>query len=509
MKDFLTPMIELISNPREELTQSSIVSGLPKILVGICSCSRYPEKRQAVRETWLSKKARNVEYQFFIGGERGNLDESDTVVLSIDDSYDGLPEKVIAYFAHALATSDFEWLFKCDDDTYLVMDRLHDLVTVQGEMIGDETLRNRGSPSGGAGYLLSRRIVEKLVNDRSLSARGAEDIIVGEAAVRHGAIPVWTSRLRWNAKPYPRRDNNFITAHWCSPERLHAIHTSLYGEAFEVFYASAKHWSDELELHENGIFCRKSSGCNGHWERDQNERLALRWFDWDEEIFIPEDKYRGRVITKHSAASDDETCGSTIVVWQTFAEVGLPHLGRFLSHNPGMQCHVIHGEPLKGEARKHAWRNCDRMIRSWWLNQGNKLDFDRAIFLEWDVLFDARIEDILPDGDFVGKDVKYPKMCNWHWFQEIERLPTSIRTYARGIAPLAVLAISRRCLDAMMTHPLAEDLFSMDIFCELRLPTLAACCGFEPVSNSECMPNVQFDRVLPEAGGGVWHSVKA
>ena len=91
----------------------------------------------------------------------------------------------------------------------------------------------------------------------------------------------------------------------------------------------------------------------------------------------------------------------------------------------------------------------------------------------------------------------------------LERLPTDIRPHARGIAPLAVLSISRRCLVAMMAHPLAESLFSMDIFCELRLPTLAAYCGFEPVSNCEHLPNVQFDRVLPQTGRGVWHAVKA
>ncbi len=481
----------------------------PRILVGICSCSRYPEKRQAVRDTWLSRPAQNVECQFFIGGKERLSQESDTVVLPVDDSYEALPDKILTYFAYALANSDFDWLFKCDDDSYVVLDRLHDLITGQGEMVGDETLRNRGAPSGGAGYLLSRRIVEKLVADDSLARVGAEDIIVGEAAIIHGASPVWTNRLRWNATPHPRAENSQISAHWCSPDRMRAIHTSMYLQPTKTYLAISQVWSDQLDFHENGFFCRKSTGCNGYWENCGDGRITLKWFDWDVEVLILESDQVGKVVSQRQMGSNNEPQRRTLVVWQTCGKLGLPHLGRFMSQNPEVPTHVIHGEAFEGQARTQAWRNCDRMIRNWWLNQGHKLDFDRAIFLEWDVLFDARIEDILPDGDFVGKDIKYPGMCNWHWFQEIDRLPTEIRPFARGIAPLAVLAISRRCLNAMMTHPLAESLFSMDIFCELRLPTLAAYCGFEPVSNSECMPNVQFDRVLPEAGRGVWHSVKA
>ena len=42
-----------------------------KILVGICSCQRMKEKRDAVRETWLRHPADGIECVFFVGGKEG------------------------------------------------------------------------------------------------------------------------------------------------------------------------------------------------------------------------------------------------------------------------------------------------------------------------------------------------------------------------------------------------------------------------------------------------------
>ncbi|KAA3146119.1 MULTISPECIES: hypothetical protein, partial [unclassified Akkermansia] len=91
-----------------------------KILVGICSCQRMKEKRDAVRETWLEHPADGIECVFFVGGKEGLEEErGDTVVLDTADGYDELPGKVKSFFRYALENYDFEWLFKCDDDTYV------------------------------------------------------------------------------------------------------------------------------------------------------------------------------------------------------------------------------------------------------------------------------------------------------------------------------------------------------------------------------------------------------
>lgn len=274
---------------------SNIEAKPPRILVGICSCLAYPEKRQAVRNTWLTKPSPGIECRFFVGGGGILEDEPDTVVLDCDDSYDFLPSKVLDFFKHSLESSDFEWLFKCDDDTYLVLDRLHTIVDPDYEMVGNEHLTNRGSPSGGAGYLLSRRVVEAIVADRSLSRTGPEDIVIGLAATKHGAAHLATDRLRWNAIPFPRSSNFLITAHWCSPERLMAIHTILHSKPSKKFQGIHLHWVDELHFYDNGVFCRESSGCCGIWRLDADDHMVLRWFDWGEETLPSEGSiYRNR-----------------------------------------------------------------------------------------------------------------------------------------------------------------------------------------------------------------------
>ena len=224
-----------------------------------------------------------IECRFFIGGTTMLPEEPDTTVLPVDDSYQMLPAKVLAFFAHALKTSDFEWLFKCDDDTYLVLDRLHGIIPAQGEIVGNKSLADRGSPSGGAGYLLSRRVVAAIVEDPTLPMEGAEDIIIGEAAVKHGAAPVVDNNLRGNAIPYPNPDNNLVTAHWCSPDRLHAIEARMTGEPFKSYRVNHNEWSDDLHFHRNGTFYRCNSGCNGTWEMklEGEQILHLKWFDWE------------------------------------------------------------------------------------------------------------------------------------------------------------------------------------------------------------------------------------
>lgn len=482
----------------------------PKILVGICSCLKYPEKREAVRKTWMAHAREGIECSFFVGGGQAIDGEIDTIAVAADDSYGFLPAKVIAFFRHALEHFEFDWLFKCDDDTYVALDRLRTLLDFDVELVGNETLAARGSPSGGAGYLLSRRMVELIAGDQSLPAWGAEDIIIGEAAIRHGAKSESTALLRWNATPSPRIDNDLITAHWCSPERMHAIHSAMINPPHRRIRGFSPSWTDDLWFYEDGHFLRENTGCNGYWEQTAADRIALRWFDWEEEVLKLDDDTHGRVAKPVRKTTLPEAAELWTAVWLTSGNKGVPHLGRFLEKNPSVPVHVVNGRPFDDPAeRTNAWRNCDRLIRDWWRNTGNQLHFDKVLFLEWDVLFNEGIEEVMPDGEFVVCDAKVPGKSDWIWFAETNSLPPEMRKNARGAAPLAIMALSRACLETMMSHPLAEELFEADIFCELRFPSLARHCGFEPIDNRAGFPDVQFHEVTPGSGNGVWHAVKA
>ena len=49
------------------------------------------------------------------------------MALWVEDDYRHLPAKGLAFYQYALEHYDFDWLFKCDDDTWLALDRLESL----------------------------------------------------------------------------------------------------------------------------------------------------------------------------------------------------------------------------------------------------------------------------------------------------------------------------------------------------------------------------------------------
>ena len=288
----------------------------PRVLVGICSCRANRGKREAVRETWLSRPVPGIECRFFIGGGTISPDgEPDVLAVAAADDYEHLPQKVRAFFAAALATSDFDWLFKCDDDTYVALDRLRGLIDGAHELIGNEMIGSRGSPSGGAGYLLSRRMVGILADDPGLPETGAEDVIVGEAAIRHGARALGTAELRWDRSRGPLPENGIVTSHWCQPEHLRMAHAMLHERADEI---EAVHpcWHDRIRLYPSGHLARCSTPCRGRWAEVAGGGLRFEWFDWGAETFFPSDGiyYKGGPVPATMPEPDSRLANKTIFV---------------------------------------------------------------------------------------------------------------------------------------------------------------------------------------------------
>ncbi len=259
-----------------------------RILIGITSCRKHKERRDACRATWLSRPVDGIRPVFFVGGGVPLPDEPDTITLDCPDTYEALPAKIRAFFEHALQHESFDWLFKCDDDTYVAQDRLHDLTVGSHELAGNaEFLDTKGYASGGAGYLLSRRMVAILAGDRSLPGVGCEDIIMTKAALRHGATALPSPRLVWTVAPAPRPDNDLITCHWCDPRKMTVVHAGLTDEVHGRFHVTHRHWQDQLYLYKQGIFRRAATGCAGKWQADATGALHLEWFDWEKEIVQP------------------------------------------------------------------------------------------------------------------------------------------------------------------------------------------------------------------------------
>ena len=251
------------------------------ILVGICSCRAHAMRRAAVRETWMRNSPANVRPVFFVGEGEGIIEDDVVVVRGVPDAYEDLPAKVLGFFLQMLEVDSFDWLFKCDDDTYVALARLDELTRLGYEHVGDaEWMPRRRAASGGAGYLLSRRLVELLAADKTLPGTGYEDLIVSGAAMalcdgRYLA----TRRLCYHSKRYPRWDNNMITSHWLSPERMKAVHSLCSGLPWHVITIRHTDWQDQVEFYEDGTFARVSCDESGVWDIGDDGQIELDWFD--------------------------------------------------------------------------------------------------------------------------------------------------------------------------------------------------------------------------------------
>lgn len=275
------------------------------VLVGVCCSLVHPDRRQAVRDTWLTKSVPGVESLFFLGKWTPLENEPDVVNLDTGDGYYDLPAKVFAFFRYALDNYDFKWLFKCDDDTFVDLERLVSLTKEDADIIGNTTLSGRGLPSGGAGYLLSRDIVEKIVQDNSIPPIGYEDVLIGKKALELGARRLSTENLCYHSQCYPTKHNSLISAHWCSPDTMRAIHTIRYTNPDLVLPGIHENWCDDILFYRNGVFSRKSTYCKGLWEITDNGTLSLKWFDWPHSLLtLHDENYSSDEFTIYCSGKD-------------------------------------------------------------------------------------------------------------------------------------------------------------------------------------------------------------
>ena len=258
----------------------------PLILVGICSCRHLRERRDAIRATWLRHLPPNVRAVFFVG--RGApLDEphDDIVRVAAPDAYLALPGKVQRFFRDMLAW-DFDFLFKCDDDTYVHAARLETLIQPDADMICNSWWTVCGFGQGGAGYLLTRAAVRALAT-ADLPLTGPEDVIFGQAAQALRLRVQPTERLESGHDRVPLAQNDQITAHWCPPKTMHTLDAARHPDAVlaGIFRAEHPDWTGEIQFLSNGIFLGGGAQRHGAWRRS-GRRLTLDWDHWPPTVLV-------------------------------------------------------------------------------------------------------------------------------------------------------------------------------------------------------------------------------
>jgi hypothetical protein len=411
-------------------------------------------RRNAVRETWLSCPAEGVRAVFFHGiGKEPPENPNDTVVLDVGDNYDALPLKVRAFFQYAIDNYDFEWIFKCDDDTYLAMDRIASILDTRYDLIGDIMLEKRRAPSGGAGYFLSRQIVEKILAIKDFPNNGPEDLIVGKIVTEKLNANWLSSRqLCFDYSRMPRKDNDIVSCHWCSPQKLRTVHFLYQNTPSVICEGIHSSWHDKVLFFENGVFSRTTSGCTGDWKLSPSGQLTLGWHEWQEERLTRAEKnflgngfklipiqgdlskinsqftVGARSPVENSESEDTpvslnrvSVSGKRILLFRCHTQLDKcrERLRILRYFNPELPVYILYGGSAKEEpnarrltadfsngfwsyppgrvSSEWKWRRSDMLIREWFVQYGCKLDFTHLYSYEWDILTATPLRVIFPE----------------------------------------------------------------------------------------------------------------
>ena len=151
-----------------------------KVLIAILSCHSLSYCEQAERDTWIPEIPSGVDHRFFLGLPSVET-EPDEVVLDVGDGWQDITKKSVAVFRWALE-KDYDYCFKCDLDTLVRPKLLLGSGFENYDYVGGQ---NSFFASGGAGYWLSRRAMEAVVND-SRDQGQAEDVHTAQALLDHG-----------------------------------------------------------------------------------------------------------------------------------------------------------------------------------------------------------------------------------------------------------------------------------------------------------------------------------
>ena len=208
-----------------------------RVLVAIPAYDKSREEQQALRETW-AKERPGMDVRFFFGSDDVLASEPDEIVLASPNDYPDNSFKIYELIKWAF-DHGYDFVFKCDTDTFIVPDRLllsdydaHDYV---GFEIGNEPRSGGvGFASGGAGYWLSRAAMRAILSHSMMDFSAfegkiqPEDTSVCRVLAQHGIYIHADTRYSWNySLGYPARENDFITTHFVDPQKMRELYASL------------------------------------------------------------------------------------------------------------------------------------------------------------------------------------------------------------------------------------------------------------------------------------------
>lgn len=197
------------------------------LIIGIISAPKNKAARTAIRETWGARaKELGVPYVFVIGHSDSIFAPEltgDMLHIPMEEKYKHLPQKT-KWLCHWFYNQNKKFLFKCDDDTYVDVEKLLKY-EIKADYVGCRCAP--GVASGGAGYFLSREACATVAM-KMIENVGAEDVNVAHILAKYNINLLHDDKFDpahfgLNHK-IPKKDNDMITTHYVSPKGMHLIY---------------------------------------------------------------------------------------------------------------------------------------------------------------------------------------------------------------------------------------------------------------------------------------------
>jgi len=185
------------------------VSPIRVLCLVLTNPKSHKEKAQAVFDTW----GQRCTFLYFLSTKNTDAGEFGLPVIhnTEKEDYSMLWSKVKFGFdfAYKHLLDQVDWVFKGDDDTYVIMENMHNMLAQHDPTdplwfgsfyTNPDKYINPGYYSGGSGYVLSRKAVEMLgpkLNDSAyckVEPTGAEDREMGHCMTTLGVKTVNTKR---------------------------------------------------------------------------------------------------------------------------------------------------------------------------------------------------------------------------------------------------------------------------------------------------------------------------
>lgn len=196
------------------------------IAIAIQSCINYKDRRDAIRNTWMKDIPSDVFSCFFVGS---HCDEPNVESLNCGDSY---KDCGIKQFEMIKFLKDYDHVFFCDDDTYVVVDRLLNSEYENDDYIGCPcNIENSHviMAHGGAGFWMSKKAMNQAL-EIGINHNQFHNNIFSDRTVAYlmdmAGIKL-KGDYRYNLGKYngnkgfcnlvPNKNNKYITTHFVVP----------------------------------------------------------------------------------------------------------------------------------------------------------------------------------------------------------------------------------------------------------------------------------------------------